>query len=357
MPLTPASSQAFRDALAIINRARFVAESAADRARLDDEERRLFAARRQEIRGDFAARTFYFNVIAERLGAIDAALTGDPYRDLKQQIQTRLLGLRRLLTDAAIDFMGDVDRRLVTGDPDEVHEDTRAVLAAPAGKTASFAQDRDPPVAAERPNAGATAALAGAGAASAVRADLRRDYETAFAECVIRPDRQGSVNWHLQMLESHRARYEAAGVPHGIPWWFIGGVHMLESGFIFNRHLHNGDPLSARTVRVPVGRPERGGPAYTWEESAADALAFKELDRWSDWSVAGALYQWERYNGFGYRHHHPEVASPYLWSFSNHYAKGKYVADGRFDPEAVSQQCGAATLLRALVNQGLVSVA
>ena len=257
MPLTPASSQAFRDALAIINRAKFVAESAADRARLDAEERRLFAARRQEIRGDFAARTFYFNVIAERLGALDAALTGDPDRELKAQIQTRLLGLRRLLTEAAIEFMGDVDRRLVTGDPDEVHEDTRAVLAAPAAKTAAFEQDREPPAAAERANAGATAALAGANA-SDVRADLRRDYETAFAECVIRPDRQGSVNWHLQMLEAHRARYEAAGGPHGIPWWFVGAIHMLESGFTFTRHLHNGDPLSARTVRVPAGRPERG---------------------------------------------------------------------------------------------------
>ena len=109
MTLTPASSQAFRDALAIINRAKFLAASAADRARLDEEERRLFAARRQEIRGDFAARTFYFNFVAERLGALDAALTGDPYREVKEQIQTRLLGLRRLLTDAAIEFMGGVD--------------------------------------------------------------------------------------------------------------------------------------------------------------------------------------------------------------------------------------------------------
>ena len=353
MPLTPASSQAFRDALAIINRARFVAVSAADLARLDDEERRLFEARRQEIRGDFAARTFYFNFVARRLGALDAALTGDPYRDVKEQIQARLLGLRRLLTDVAIEFMGDVDRRLVADDPDEAHEDTRAVLAAPAAKTASFGDDGALPAPAERANA----ALLGASAASDVRADLRRDYESAFAECVIRPDRLGSVNWHLQMLEANRARYEAAGRAHGIPWWFIGGLHMLESGFIFNRHLHNGDPLSARTVRVPAGRPARGGPGFTWEESAADALAFKELDRWSDWSVAGALYQWERYNGFGYRRHHPAVATPYLWSFSNQYGKGKYVADGRFDPDAVSQQCGAATLLRALVNHGLVSFA
>ena len=45
------------------------------------------------------------------------------------------------------------------------------------------------------------------------------------------------------------------------------------------------------------------------------------------------LYELERYNGFGYRDRRPQVLSPYLWSFSNHYSRGKYVADGRFsDP-------------------------
>jgi peptidoglycan hydrolase-like protein with peptidoglycan-binding domain len=42
------------------------------------------------------------------------------------------------------------------------------------------------------------------------------------------------------------------------------------------------------------------------------------------------------------------VPSPYLWSFSNHYTRGKYVADGRFSPTAVSQQVGAAVLLKQL---------
>ena len=42
------------------------------------------------------------------------------------------------------------------------------------------------------------------------------------------------------------------------------------------------------------------------------------------------------------------MPSPYLWSFSNHYARGKYVADGHFSATAVSQQCGAALLLKRL---------
>jgi len=46
------------------------------------------------------------------------------------------------------------------------------------------------------------------------------------------------------------------------------------------------------------------------------------------------------------------VKSPYLWSFSNHYLKGKYVADGKWDPNAVSQQAGAMVILRRLAGAG-----
>jgi lysozyme family protein len=42
------------------------------------------------------------------------------------------------------------------------------------------------------------------------------------------------------------------------------------------------------------------------------------------------------------------VPTPYLWSYSNLYENGKFVADGRFDPEAVSKQCGAAPMLKAV---------
>ena len=58
-------------------------------------------------------------------------------------------------------------------------------------------------------------------------------------------------------------------------------------------------------------------------------------------------------NGFGYRRFHSGVLSPYLWSYSNHYTSGKYVADGTFDPDAVSKQCGSAVILRRMAETGL----
>jgi lysozyme family protein len=127
-----------------------------------------------------------------------------------------------------------------------------------------------------------------------------------------------------------------------VPWYFT--IHNRSD--MNHQALHNGDPLSARTVQVPAGRPPKGQPPFTWEESAADALALKRLDAQTDWTLAGTLYQLECYNGWGYRRHHPHVLSPYLWSFSGHYTCGKYVADGRWSEAATSRQCGAAVLLR-----------
>ena len=54
------------------------------------------------------------------------------------------------------------------------------------------------------------------------------------------------------------------------------------------------------------------------------------------------------YNGTGYQRFHPDTPTPYLWSWTTLYTRGKYVADGRWDPWAVSQQCGAAAILRQL---------
>ena len=44
------------------------------------------------------------------------------------------------------------------------------------------------------------------------------------------------------------------------------------------------------------------------------------------------------------------MLSPYLWSGSNHYAKGKYVADGKWSSVAVSGQTGAIPVLKRMAE-------
>jgi lysozyme family protein len=185
---------------------------------------------------------------------------------------------------------------------------------------------------------------------------LRQEYNVLYESLLVKPNRKTTVDQTVRRITANRARYEKVAKALKMPWYVIGVIHSLEAGGDFTRHLHNGDPLKARTTRVPAGRPKAGRPPFTWEQSAIDALTYQGFGRWKDWSVPGMLYKLEGYNGFGYRDHHPAVKSPYLWSFSNHYAKGKYVADGRFSPGAVSAQCGAAVLLKRLAARGKVAV-
>lgn len=178
-------------------------------------------------------------------------------------------------------------------------------------------------------------------------AALQAEYAAWYAACEPRSEHRGELAYYAGRLTQGQAAYRQLEAELGIPWVFIGITHGMECGFNFAAHLHNGDPLSARTVRVPKGRPASGTPPFTWSQSARDALIYKGYHEVGDWSVAHMLYLFERYNGMGYRRR--GVPTPYLWSFSNLYEKGKFVADGRFDPEAVSKQCGAALMLKAVL--------
>ena len=178
-------------------------------------------------------------------------------------------------------------------------------------------------------------------------ADLASEYAAWFSAATLRPEHQASADWHLTMMQASQDRYIAVGKPLGVPWQFIAAVHGLEASFNFRAHLHNGDfPLTQRTRQVPPGRPLVWLPPSSWEASATDALKLMGFARQTDWSLPAMLYRLEAYNGFGYRL--SGRATPYLWSFSNLYSSGKFVADGRFDTKAKSQQCGAAVMLKVL---------
>ncbi|SHL17569.1 hypothetical protein SAMN05444266_102315 [Chitinophaga jiangningensis] len=141
-----------------------------------------------------------------------------------------------------------------------------------------------------------------------------------------------------------------------IPWYFIACVHYLECSFSFKKHLHNGDPLTGYTVQVPAGRPKVGHPPpFTFEESAVDALKLMGFDKVTSWKLPFILRKLEAYNGFGYFKYH-NMNSPYLWSYSNHYTKGKYVKDGKFDKDAVSAQLGSAVILKRMEERGLIFI-
>lgn len=164
-----------------------------------------------------------------------------------------------------------------------------------------------------------------------------------------------AIGQRVNVILANKARYQKlAEQLNGMPWYLIGCIHSLEASCSFAKHLHNGDPLTAKTVQVPKGRPLVGTPPFTWEASALDALrnikGFHKIGA-EGWTPERMLFELEGYNGYGYWQYHRHVNSPYLWSFTNHYTKGKYVADGKWSETAVSQQIGAAILLKELIER------
>jgi lysozyme family protein len=156
-----------------------------------------------------------------------------------------------------------------------------------------------------------------------------------------------AISIATQILKN-KGRYVAIQQQTGVFWQFVGALHHMECSGDFDCHLANGDPITGATYHEPVGIP-----AGSWESCAVAALALKGWteDAWVDWTdYILLLDRAEIYNGLGYRDYHPTVKSPYLWSGTNHYTCGKYIADGEWDDDFISEQVGLVPILRCLHN-------
>lgn len=178
---------------------------------------------------------------------------------------------------------------------------------------------------------------------------LRAEYRRLWDTLKIRSTRVGAASEVAARILKNKSRYEAVASVANVPWFFIGIIHYRESNLSFAKHLHNGDSLKKKTVRVPAGRPLKGDGPFTWEESAKDALAMKKLSKIGFWPIERVAYECERYNGWGYRWNDAGLA-PYLWGGSEHYVKGKYVKDGVLDRNFVDPQLGTMTILAELAE-------
>ena len=170
-------------------------------------------------------------------------------------------------------------------------------------------------------------------------------YRNLWSSMVIREEKKSTIAWYVNMIKKNEARYKEVAAVSLVPWEVIGAIHLLESGGSFEGVLHNGDKIigtGRKTYRVPKNR----GPFNSWLEAAIDALSIKKQPE--IWNVENTLYYMERYNGLGYLRDSRKPHSPYLWSFSKHYARGKYIFDDRYSSTAVSKQCGVAVILKEL---------
>ena len=170
------------------------------------------------------------------------------------------------------------------------------------------------------------------------------EYHDQWQRMVVAPDRVATVDTLARKLLANKARYKAAVMGTTVPWWFIAPIHERESSCNFSANIHNGQPLGQVTTLEPKGR----GPFSSFEASVADWIRLKALDKIANWPVERVAYQDELNNGMGYRN--KGVPSAYLWSFSNIYTGGKYVADHVWSAVAVDKQCGTMPLLKKIME-------
>jgi lysozyme family protein len=176
----------------------------------------------------------------------------------------------------------------------------------------------------------------------------KAEYAHMWAHMEIKPSRLDVAQNKAKLIIKGKATYQQLQLKTNVPWYFIGLLHLRESDCDFNTHLHNGDPLTRRTVHVPPNRPIRGTPPFSFEFSAIDALEQKGYHKITDWSIERMAYCLEKYNGWGYRYRN--VPSAYLWASSNQYRKGKFVKDSVFNPNVVDTQLGAMVVLKVLLD-------
>lgn len=295
--------------------------------------RKAYLAELETVVAEFRRATPVFTALTADLSRLIATIKRNPAGDAL----ARVTGL--------LDMAGDA-YRVAAGLPDERPS---AAVESEAEALAPVIEDA-PRALAEAP----AAPMPGQVRASTSFSEIGGEYEAMFEATTIVPAKQGLVTNACEMMLAEQGRYEAAVAGTRIPWWFVAVIHGLESSFNFARHLHNGDPLDRRTTHVPANRPPSGEPPFLWEESAKDAMSLKKFEERTDWSLPSVLYRLECYNGLGYRK--KGLASPYLWSFTDRYIKGKYVADGQFDPDAESKQVGAAAALKHLSQQGRIAL-
>ncbi len=129
-------------------------------------------------------------------------------------------------------------------------------------------------------------------------ATLAPEYARLFNSATVSPDHASGVRATARKIAAGRDRYDAVAIATGVPWWVVGLIHAMEAGCSFSTHLHNGDPLTARTRQVPRGRPVTGEPPFSWFDSACDAIRYDGLDKVpeDDWTLERVCYELEKFN-------------------------------------------------------------
>ncbi len=148
-----------------------------------------------------------------------------------------------------------------------------------------------------------------------------------------------------QIFEENKDKYEAVEEATGIPAELVAAIHYREGSCNFDTYLHNGEPLGQTTTLVP-----KDVYFEDWTEAAIDALLNHggDISQLEEGNLDSYLYYAECYNGLGYSYR--DIASPYVWSGTDKYTGGMFVADGVFDGSYKDTRPGVAVIMKELCS-------
>jgi lysozyme family protein len=213
---------------------------------------------------------------------------------------------------------------------------------------------------------------------------LSPEYATLLAAMRIDPGRERELAARaaavLELAQRHSDEWAEVEGKTGVPrLWGLTSFER-ESGSDYSRSPAQGDRWDKVSVDVPRGL----GPYQCWGDACVAAYRIDRLDEVAGsagtgtagvppaigvaggaavpvgdaaagetpalpgWTWTRACYEGELFNGFGPRAHGRQTG--YLWSWTNIYTGGKYVADGKWDPDVIDAQCGMVPMMAALLR-------
>jgi lysozyme family protein len=179
---------------------------------------------------------------------------------------------------------------------------------------------------------------------------LAPEYATLLAAMRVDPDREHELAARaavvLELAHRHRDEWVDVTGKTSVPRLWGMASFERESSSDYSRSPAQGDPWDKVSVDVPRGL----GPYADWGAACVAAYAIDKLNEVGapNWIWTRACYEGGLFNGFGPRAHGRHTG--YLWSWTNIYTGGKYVADGRWDPDVHDQQCGTVPMMTALLK-------
>lgn len=179
-------------------------------------------------------------------------------------------------------------------------------------------------------------------------ATLAPDYNSALARMQI--TRVTAVEATAERLVGFidAGKYDAGCKATGVPIAWAAASFERESSSNFTTNPAQGWPLGTKSKWVPYNGPFTGATAWTDAQIAAYQIDGLDKVGAANWTWARDSYEGEAFNGWGYRER--GIFSPYLGAGTNLYTRGKYVADGKFDPNAIDSQLGILPVMVQIIR-------